>query len=488
MARLKPILLLLLVTSLVPLRGDWRRAFTRTPAERFEEHMVRSVAVGRVLVERGWVVSLDSQPVIIEASGELVEVAPTGTRVRQGDVVVRLDDAMLREGLAEEEFGLYDAEQELASYQASFDYVTTQQDNLLASLERRLACAGLDEEEARRGLGPEQRRLLAIEVEMARLDLADAEEEEARQRRLFEKGFISAAMFEPYQRQVETRRAHLAEAEARKRLEEKGVEAEVLLEMQRRRERIEAQIARGAKAKERRLDEARRQIQGSEYHVDRHRQQKAEREEELSRTVARAPRDGIVSVRLQYSRSGGGWTEYRPGVQRYRGDRLADIVDVGRMRVELMIHESDLDSVRVGQRARIRLPAHPGVVLEGEVTQVGGVGRDRTDVAPSGYEWGRSGITMFNASVSVEAGDMDLRPGMSAIVELQVESPARRLVLPRQAVRLHESRYHVLRRLGERVVEHAVQGQALDDLHFAIDEGLTEGDVVLTPAVVGAPP
>lgn len=286
-------------------------------------------------------------------------------------------------------------------------------------------------------------------------------------------------MLDPYVRRVKTRRAALAEIEARIRIEEKGVLPEELMELQKRRERIESELARGEKARERRLEEAQMSIVVSEHHVARHTHEVGLLKEELEATVAVAPRDGIVAVR--YTHGHGGWSEYRPGLKRYKNDRLADIVDLGRMKVELMIHESDAERVHIGTKARVTLPAFPGLVLDGEVEEIGGIGRDRADVAPSGYESGHSGITMFNASVSVTAADVDMRPGMSAVVDLLLQPEAAQLVLPRAAVTEEDGTFYVRRRRDADAVRHSVRGRILNSDCFAVEEGLSEGDVVLAP-------
>lgn len=479
MKRTRIALLALSALSATVLAG-WRLPSLGRKREAVTEYKAEVRELGRSVVERGWLVSLDTVPVIIGATGEIVDIVATGTPVKAGDVIVRLDDADVRETLDDEEFGLYDAEQELASYHASLEYVKTQEENRLAERAKELECAKLEEEKALGGLTPPQRRLLAIELEIGRLDLADAREELERQTRLFGKGFISQVMLAPYRRRVETEEASVAEIEARIRLEEKGSPEEELLEMRKRVERIESDLARGEKARERRLEEARARIKVSEEHVARHMHEKARHEKELAGTVAKAPRDGIVALRLHYSRGGNGWVEYKPGVKRYQFDRLADIVDLGQMKAEFMAHESDIKHVVKGMEACIRLPAYPGREFRGLVTEVGGVGRDRADVAPMGYEWGKSGITMFNASVSLDAEGADLRPGMSAMVELVVEKPVPRLVVDRAAVVEHDGGFLVLQRSDNGTVEREIDGYAFDEMYFVVESGLKEGEVVVT--------
>ena len=445
----------------------------------YRQYTVEVLDLARSVSERGWLVSLDTVPVVAGATGEVVEIAATGTKVAAGQVVIRLDGADVSEALDNEAFGLYDAKQDLAANEANYEYTKTQEENRRALLAKRLEEARLEEEKSLVGLSAADRRLLEIELAIARLDLADAVDEHERQQRLFEKAFVSKAMLEPFERRLETSQASVKEIESRIRLEEKGAAPEERLELRQRVERIEGEIARAAKASERRLQEVAEDIRGSEMHVARHQHEMDLAREDLAGTEVRAPCAGIFSLRLHYAGSSG-WIEYKPGVKCYRSDRLADIVDLGRMKAEFMVHEADAHRIRVGMQTRIRLLAYPDRVFRGVVLELGGVGRDRADVAPMGYEWGWSGVTMFNASVSLDAEGVDLRPGMSAIIEIVIEPPQPRQVISRAAVRARNGRYFVLRRELKRTREQEITGAPFDDEYFAIEDGLQEGDHVVT--------
>ena len=450
-------------------------------------YTVETQDLPRTVVERGWLVSLDSEPVQLAATGELLEVTASGARVKKGDVVMRIDDADARERLEGIEYGIRDTEQDKASYEASYEYTERQQSNYLRELRKRLESAKLELQDARLGLKPEDRRQLDIELETAQLDLADATDERERQVRLFNKGFISQAMLEPYQRRVETLQATVAEIEARIRLEEKGMPPDQLVGIEKSVERIQAQVDRGEKAKARRLAAARNLIKWAEARLAKSLHDKAQIDKELGATEVLAPRDGIMALRLHYNRQVSGWTEYKPGEKRYKSDRLADIVDLGKMKVEIMVHEANIDSLPLGTAAEIRLPAFPDHEFSGEVTEVGGVGRDRADVAPSGYEWGRSGVTVFNASVSLEGNGVEFRPGMSALVELIVEPAKPRLVLRREAIRQRDGELFVLKPDGDELREVAIKGRVFNARYVEVQEGLAKGDTVVVTVGRDAP-
>jgi len=434
------------------------------------------------LVERGPLVSLDSPPVAIEMSGEIVEIATSGTPVKQGEIIVRMDDTLARDRLDQVKFNTHQAEQNKASGEADYAYQQCVESNRLALLEKRLESARINEKEARIGLKPEERRLLEIEREIASLDLSDAEDEFTRQKRLFDKGFISALMLEPYERGVSTRKAALNEIDARIRLEEKGVPEEELLELRKSVERLEGMLARGEKAAERRLEYVQRTIDVAQARLEENFHDREQVDDDLAATEVKAPKDGILSVRLHHEQQVGRFEEYKPGVSARKYDLLADIVNPGEFKVELMIHEADIDRVKKGSRANIQLPAFPAKTFTGRVMEVGGVGRDRADVAPRGYESGRAGVSMFNVAVSLEGNGVEFRPGMSAIVEMLIGEPQRCTVLPRAAVLPEpDGSWFVWRGARNKLHKQPVKGRALNAFDFLVEEGVAEGESVFVP-------
>ena len=461
-------------------------ALSRRPWFRRDAEQVRDVAVevrelGRSLVEHGWLVSLDSVPVIIGAMGEITEIVGSGEVVKEGDVVIRIDDANARERLENVEFETQSLEQNLAASKTNYGYTELTETNRNQARRNDLAYATLQYGEARRGLKPEDRRLLEIELAIAELDAEDAEEELARQQRLLDKEFVSELMVERYERHAVTARAAVEEIRARIRLEEKGLPAERLLELEKEVERLQGVVERGERAKERALEAVLGYRRVTEAHLDRGRHSKARTQEEIDGAAVLAPASGIMAVRLHYGGMGRSYTEYKPGEMRYKNEVLADIVNPGRMKVELMVHEADAGQIGEGMPARIRLPAFPGRTFAGRVKEIGEVGRDRADVAPSGYESGRSGVTMFNATVSIEGEGAEFHPGMSATVEIEVEAPSPQLVVPRAALVASEDGPTVLLKAGGQYRATPVQGRPLGDDFFVVEKGLREKDTVGIP-------
>ncbi|MFC1462332.1 HlyD family secretion protein [Verrucomicrobiota bacterium] len=468
----------LVVTLLV-----WALVPRNRHAGTVREHRVETRMLGLTITERGYLTSGKSMAVHVQASGEILELVKSGTHVKTGDTVLRTETTDLDERIEDRELSIHGVGTEKEVHQAEYKLQQIKATNDLAVLNARLEFARLRYSIEKAGLTDEERRLLAIDERIAALDLEDAADELARQKRLFEKKFISRSALEPFERRVESGRERIKELETRTALRAKGIPPEELLELKREAERLAALLKRNTAARARRLEQVRTRIAVSDAKMAKEMHELNGMKNERSLSMTKAPTNGIVSLRLMRDwGSGGRWTEYKPGVRVHRNDRIADIINPGAMTVQIMIHESDFPKMKSGQGCTVRLPAFPGRKLLGHISEIGGIGRDRYDVAPRGFDDSHTGITVFNASIPVHGDSrVALRPGMSALVSIVVEPPAERLTIPRAAVSREGDGFSVLKkgRFGQK--KQAIKGRVYDEHYFVVEEGLEPGDIVLVP-------
>lgn len=446
----------------------------------WREYRAEVREVGDVLIERGHLRSRNSVVVRNRMPGTITFVVETGTPVREGDVLFEIDDFRIQDEIEEHQDELTRLQIRLEKQRKRLEIVERQEAARLEIERKRLAHARLELEVESEALTAEERRLLEIERALADLDLEDAREEFEYQQRLYDKGFVSDVMLEPYRRRFETAQAFVEELKVKRQLREKGIPAERRVELERNVTRARAAVERGERAMARRLQEIRDEIGIVEIQIREREYQIASREGLLEDSVVRAPSDGIAR-RRQYVdwRQGGAWSEYRPGVRVWPYDSLVDLVNLEEMEVSLMINEVDFNRLAPGVKTRVRMPAFPEKIFEGHLESLGGIGRDRFELALFGEERRETDVTVFNATVVFDNPGVRFRPGMSAFVEFVLDEPRRRLVVPRAAVDETEEGPVVWRRDGDRVEPRPVEGEAVSDDYFAIDSGLAEGDVIL---------
>ncbi len=147
-----------------------------------------------------------------------------------------------------------------------------------------------------------------------------------------------------------------------------------------------------------------------------------------------------------------------------RGTKVATVVRISPLRVELSVPEQSLSAVRAGQALELAVDAYPGKSFAGRVRYV----------SPA--------LRADQRALTVEAvvpnGDGSLKPGLFATAAIEEPGNDRALCVPAQAVRniAGSTRVYVVK--GERVEERMVTlGQAVGDA-IEIVNGVAEGDEV----------
>ncbi len=177
-----------------------------------------------------------------------------------------------------------------------------------------------------------------------------------------------------------------------------------------------------------------------------------------SDTVVRAPFSGLVAERLVST-----------GDYVTRGMKVADVVRITPLRIELTVPEQFVADVRVGQPVTFSVDAFAGRTFEGKVRYV----------SPS--------LRADQRALTVEAvvlnASAELKPGMFATALIQQPNKERAVLVPSSAVRPVSGTSRVFVIAGDHVDERIVTtGQALDPL-VEITSGLESGERVATENV-----
>lgn len=454
--------------------------FLRSSSEHVRWAVVERRSVGDFFEERGWLEATQTTPVRLGAGGEIRELIEDGTTVEPGDVLLKVDTTGLEERLEsqEEEVALSEMRQRVNRYRRSR---TEQEARRTITITRdRLRLAEMEYAQICEGLTPEDRRTLEIAAEIATIDREDAEEAFFRQSNLVARALASAITLETYERRLAAAAAVEEETRIEFAVRTAPPREDEILDSRLAVERLQGELERGERALERRVARADAVIVEQDARIAEQRLNMQLTLDEINESVVTAPTGGIFRVRQFWEWSARMWQPVRVGVSRGRLDSVADILQPGAMRVVTMIHEADIGGVRTGMTARVRIPALGNLEFTGMLQALGGVGRDRAEVGPPGVEDNQSGVTVFNAAIALDRTDERLRPGMSALISIERQPVAERLLLPREAVGNYEDAARtgtVQTESGDRTV----RGEFFDDLWFAVEEGLAEGDRVRVP-------
>jgi len=152
----------------------------------------------------------------------------------------------------------------------------------------------------------------------------------------------------------------------------------------------------------------------------------------LHKTSYNAPYDGVVTnlpVRE-------GETVVM-GIQNAPGSTLMTIADMSIITAEVMVDETDIVNVRLGQPADVTIDAIPNKVFHGTVAEIG----DNAIVRSSGVSTSQQTTANeeakdFKVVVNLKDAPQDLRPGLSTTAKITTATRSSALAVPIQALTL----------------------------------------------------
>ena len=165
------------------------------------------------------------------------------------------------------------------------------------------------------------------------------------------------------------------------------------------------------------------------------------------------------------------------GDQVTAGQTAFRIDDLSRLLVDVSVSEVDINSVKVDQPVTLTFDAILGKTYKGRVVEVAQVGTEE------------QGVVNFKVTVELTDADEQVKPGMTAAVNVIIEEINDTILVPNRAVRLVD---------GERVVYVLVEGEPVkkeirlgassDTMSVVLVGDVKEGDlVVLNPPVEFGP-
>ncbi len=164
----------------------------------------------------------------------------------------------------------------------------------------------------------------------------------------------------------------------------------------------------------------------------------------LSRTIALAPFDGIVTN--EPVREGETVVQ---GIQNTEGSTLMTLADMSVVTAEVKVDETDIVNVQLGQPAEVSVDALPNKTFKGHVTEVGDQALLRsTGVATSQSTTGTEEAKDFKVVVTLDEPSNELRPGLSCTAKITTAHKTNVLALPIQALTMHDPALDVAKSKG----------------------------------------
>lgn len=153
--------------------------------------------------------------------------------------------------------------------------------------------------------------------------------------------------------------------------------------------------------------------------------------DDLSKTTVVSPMDGVVTSLPKEE------GEVVIGAQSFNPTVIMTVADLSVMEAEVMVDETDIRSVKLGQTAEITVDALPGTKIKGEVTEIGSsaVVRGQT-AAQTSSNAGNTGDQAkdFKVTITLKDPPSDMRPGLNCSADITTARRENVLAVPIQSV------------------------------------------------------
>ncbi|MBP1964418.1 efflux RND transporter periplasmic adaptor subunit [Paenibacillus aceris] len=194
-------------------------------------------------------------------------------------------------------------------------------------------------------------------------------------------------------------------------------------------------------------------------------------QQKVDQLTITAPFDGVFSADFANSKSNV-LRNYPVGAQITANTTLGAVASLSTMQLPIAVDELDLTSVKVGQKAVVKVDAISGKSFEGEVTSVSNVGTTS------------NGVTTYDAVVSIPNSEAsELKYAMTATAEIFIQDKKDILVVPIQAITTTKGKSTVSLKKADGTVEeqHEIKTGIRSKTQVEILSGLAEGDEVVMP-------
>ncbi len=160
---------------------------------------------------------------------------------------------------------------------------------------------------------------------------------------------------------------------------------------------------------------------------------------------------------------------------------LVQIADLSQMTVKVQVNEVDISKICVGQAAKATFSALPGVELDAQVTRIATV--SSSSDSSNGYLYGSGGVVTYDVSLLIPAPVAELKPGMTANVDITLQSVPDTLMVPASCIGTDENGKSFVTVMTDAATQacekRAVEVTATDQTTAAVTGSLTAGDEVL---------
>jgi HlyD family secretion protein len=443
-------------------------------------HTVQSENLRITNLDSGTLESAGSVNVLSEVEGEvaIIHLVPEGTRVEKGAVVVELESSTRGTKVTEQKIVVTNAQTAYGQALLASKTAESLAESEIATAEKDLLFAKLDQEKYEKGEYPVQLRSLETDTALALEELKRAETQLKFSEDLLKDGFINKSEVEADVFRKNQMQFKVEIAREKERLLKEYTDPRTKRDLESKVAEAVRALARTKNLAEAKVDQARSDLKHREATLSLEQAKLAHYEDQIAKCSMRAPQAGPVVYPTPPDQD---QVELfiRQGTIIRERQHVFSIPDTDVLQVSTLIHEATVNQVKPGMPARIWIDSSRERELSGAVLRVSPL--------PEPGDWRRTTVKFYETKVRIDGATEGLRPGMSAKVEILLDHLQNVLAVPVQSV-VRRGSIGVCYVVDNRPELRRLRLGKSNTQYVAVLEGLSAGEnIVLSPDVLGFP-
>lgn len=413
----------------------------------------------------------------LEKPTTVVEIVDEGKRVKEGDMLVKLNAEDIETQLNQESLSVESARADSIAADNAYSIQQNENESNLDKAKTTLELAKIERQKWLEGDDHMSRQKNALEIERTKREDERLSQKAAKSKSLLEQDFLSKDEYEKdvtaaIQAAAAYKNAMLA-SKVYESYEREKVSTKLNSDIRQAESEAERVVSKNASllaSKEADRNNKKKQLQL--------RQDKLTKlQEQFENATILAPQEGLVVYGSTTERSrwggGGGDDGLKIGAQVHSNQLLIVLPDVREMVASVRVHEANAGRIRAGQTATIRIDAAQGRSFAGTVQSIG-------VLAESGG-WRDPNLREYTVKIALDPENdiAGLKPSMRCEAEVVLGKVENVLTAPIQAVFNDGPVRYVYTPKGSKFSKTPVKVGKRSDVFAEIRAGLKEGDRVL---------
>ncbi len=449
----------------------FNKLLSTAPTRDIQVYTVAPKSFPVILEEKGELKAANSIEIRSELEGKstIIFLIEEGSHVKKGELLVELASDII-------DSNIRDAEIKEATARAAFEAARKEQEILLdenASKIRKadlaLQMAKIALEKYQEGDAVELRQGATLGLEKAKSVLQRAEDDFKDAKDLYDQGFVTRIELENYRFKSYEAKLELKKAELGLHVLEKYT---IPMNMQQKQSDVteaSKEMVRTNKSTAAAEAKAAADLAGKKSEMDLMQEKLAKLKDQKAKAKITAPADGlVVYTRESWWRSE---SQIQKGASVYERQSLIELPDTTSMKVVIRVHEAQTEHLKVGLPATVDIESFSGRQYRGTVSKI-------AVLADSQNRWLNPNLKEYETDILLDGSFDDLKPGITAHVEVQIAELHNVLAVPVQAVFGKGGKYFVFQEEDGQVQPVEVQVGLASNEYVEIKKGLTADKLV----------